>query len=355
MRKSPWFYLGLFGLSVFVAVFTRLTMAVRQEDFHIFPDAPFWIFLEVLLGIYLIDRLNARWLARGRRPAGSGYYLRLMGAAGVLFVGVVEGLSLLLSGSGIWRPFVWEWYPWVRELGSTVFLYLIFSSVYLPFLYQQHVAAAQTALERSEKEAARAHLLALQQHVDPHFLFNNLNILTALIEPDNAAAQAYVAHLANLYRYLVRTRQQEAVPVAEELAFARDYQYLLRQRFGAAYQFEEDLRATPAELRGRLLPPGVLQELLANAVKHNLASRARPLRVRLTVTPTALVLHNGRQPRPAPAAGEQSGLAGLRARFALLTDVPVQVASTAEFFAVTLPLIPALALPDYAARTDSGR
>jgi LytS/YehU family sensor histidine kinase len=220
--------------------------------------------------------------------------------------------------------------------------------VYLPFLYQQHAATAQTALEALRKEAAHARLLALQQHVDPHFLFNNLNILSALIEPDNAAARNYVGHLANLYRYLVRTRQQEVVPMAEELSFAHDYQYLLSKRFGVAYQFEEDMHVTPQELQDLLLPPGVLQELLTNAVKHNLASRAQPLHVRLTISAEALTLQNSRQPRPQPTEGEQSGLAGLRARFALLTDRPVAVADTPEAFSVTLPLLPALALPDYA-------
>ena len=150
------------------------------------------------------------------------------------------------------------------------------------------------------------------------------------------------------------TREQELVPIEQEVSFARDYCFLLTKRFGAAYTFEENLHLTPAELQNLLVPPGVLQELLTNAVKHNLASRARPLRLSLTISGTTLTLRNNRQPRPEPSAGAGSGLPGLRARLALFSDTPAVVADEAEVFAVSLPLLSPLALADYAT-PDSGR
>jgi hypothetical protein len=345
MRKKPWFYLFVLGLSLLLALYTRLTMAVRPEEFYLFPDAPFWTFLEALLVIYLLDRLHARAGRRNQSSGRAGYYFTLLWQGGLLFLGLKQLLQALLVLSGIGRGDYGGWYPAVRGLSSDLFLYLLVGSIYLPFLYQQHAGRVRLELERLEKEAARAKLLALQQHVDPHFLFNNLNILSALIEPENTAAQAYVGHLAEVYRYLVRTREQEVVPVAEELAFARDYCELLRCRFGAAYEFVEDVLATPAQLATRLVPPGVLQELLTNAVKHNLASRTRPLRIRLRVAPDEIEVHNERRPRPQPAAGAGSGLAGLQARVALVAAVPLRVAAAPDTFTVTLPLTTALPLP----------
>ncbi|NVO85080.1 LytS family sensor histidine kinase [Hymenobacter terrestris] len=115
------------------------------------------------------------------------------------------------------------------------------------------------------------------------------------------------------------------MPLTEELAFLRDYQFMLQRRFGAAYVFEEDIRVPNAELGNLLIPPRVGQEVLTNALKHKLGSRAKPLRVQLMITATSLKMRNARQPRPVPAPCEGSGLAGLRARLALLHDVPVRV------------------------------
>jgi hypothetical protein len=348
MRKKPWFYFFVFGLSVLLALYTRLTMAVEPEEFYLFPDAPFWTFLEALLVVYLLDWLHARASQRGQASEQASYYFGLLWRGALLFVGLKQLVQATLVLSGVGRSDYGGWYPVVRGLSSDVFLYVLIGSIYLPFLYQQHAGRVRLEMERLEKEAMRAKLQALQQHVDPHFLFNNLNILAALIEPGNESAHTYVVHLAEVYRYLVRTREQEVVPVAEELAFARDYCHLLSCRFGTAYEFEEDMRATPEQLRTQLVPPGVLQELLTNAVKHNLASRAQPLRISLRIYPEQLEVQNDRRPRPHPAPGAGSGLAGLRARVALVAATPVRITATDAAFTVTLPFVTALCMPAYA-------
>ncbi|MBF9239979.1 sensor histidine kinase [Hymenobacter sp. BT683] len=342
MRKPPWFYLFVFGLALLLAVYTRLTMADRAEDFYLFPDAPFWLFLEALLVVHLLDRLHARATRRGRASEQAAYYFGLLWRGALLFVGLLQLLQVALMLAHVGRGDYGSWYEVVRWLSATLFLYLLAGSVYLPFLYQQHASEVRLALARAEKAVTEARLRALQQHVDPHFLFNNLNILSSLIEPANGAALDYASHLASLYRYLVRAGQRDVVPVAEELAFARDYQFLLQRRFGAAYRFEEDVQLPLAGQAERLLPPGMLQELLTNAVKHNLASRQHPLLIRVTLTPTALRLEHPRRPRPVPAAGTGRGLPGLRARLALLTDQPLVVEDTPTYFAVTVPLLAAL-------------
>ncbi len=342
MRKQPWFYLFVFGLTLLLAVYTRLTMAERAEDFYLFPDAPLWLFLEALLVVQLLDRLHRRASRRGRASGRAGYYFGLLGRGALLFVGLVQLLQLVLTLPHLGRGDYGSWYEVIRGLAASLLLYLLVGSVYLPFLYQQYASQVRLALEQAEKATTQAQLRALQQHVDPHFLFNNLNILAALIEPANEAALDYLAHLASLYRYLARATQREAVPVAEELAFARDYQFLLRRRFGAAYSFEEDVQLADAGQLTHVVPPGALQELLTNAVKHNLASRQQPLVIRLTLTLTSLRLAHPRRPRAVPAEGTGSGLAGLRARLALLTDRPLEVEDTSAYFAVTIPLLAAL-------------
>ncbi|QJX47637.1 histidine kinase [Hymenobacter taeanensis] len=352
IRKKPLFYLFVLALSVLLALYTRLTMAPSPEEFYLFPDAPLWLFLEALLVVFLLDRLHVRATRQNQASGRANYYFGLLWRGALLFVGGLQLLSAVLMLVGVGQGNFGSWYSAVRSLSSDAFLYLLIGSIYLPFLYQQHAGQVRLELERLAKEATRAKLQALQQHVDPHFLFNNLNILAALIEPGNNDAHAYVKHLAEVYRYLVRTRDQEVVPVAEELAFARDYCQLLRYRFGVAYQFEEDVQATGEQLRTQLVPPGVLQELLTNAVKHNLASRTQSLRICIRVLATEMAVCNEQRPRPQPAVGAGSGLAGLQARLALVAATPVRILATDTTFTVTLPLVAALPMFAHAHPAD---
>ncbi|TPG67097.1 histidine kinase [Hymenobacter nivis] len=103
-------------------------------------------------------------------------------------------------------------------------------------------------LRQSQTESE---LRQLRAQIDSHFLFNNLNVLRGLIQHDPAEAHAYLNRFANLYRFLIRHKDDDFVTLAEELQFVYEYVYLLRHRFGAAYGFRQELPAA-AELR-RLL------------------------------------------------------------------------------------------------------
>jgi hypothetical protein len=188
----------------------------------------------------------------------------------------------------------------------------------------------------------QAQLDALAQQLDPHFLFNSLNTLAALIELTNEPAQHYVEGLADVYRYVLLSRERPTVPLAEELAFVQTYVALQKVRFRENVQVSYDI--APAAL-GRRVAPLSVQALVENALKHNEASRARPLHLRLVADAagTTLRVENTYQPRPAGLVpGLGTGLASVRQRYALLGAAqPVQVMQADDCFTVTLPLLPA--------------
>lgn len=188
----------------------------------------------------------------------------------------------------------------------------------------------------------QAQLDALAQQLDPHFLFNSLNTLAALIDPADAPAQHYVEGLADVYRYVLLSRDRPTVPLAEELAFVRTYVALQKVRFRENVQVRYDV--PPGALARRVAPLSV-QLLVENALKHNEASQARPLHLRLVADAAAgaLRVENTWQPRPAGLAPSTGlGLANVRRRYALLgAPQPVEIAQAAGTFAVTLPLLPA--------------
>jgi hypothetical protein len=196
--------------------------------------------------------------------------------------------------------------------------------------------------ERLEKETAVARLDSLRRQVDPHFLFNSLNALTSLVEEnDPARAVRFIRQLSQVYRYVLDSQSQEMVPLSDELRFAEAYLFLQKTRLEDALAVEMNLPPA-AETAIFFLPPLALQLLLENAIKHNTAFQADPLRLRVTLDAAAqtLTVRNTRRPRrldPAEASG--SGLKNLVARYAFLTARPVVVNEEGAEFVVTLPLL----------------
>jgi hypothetical protein len=201
---------------------------------------------------------------------------------------------------------------------------------------------ATVRAERLEKETAVARLDSLRRQVDPHFLFNSLNALTSLVEEhDPARAVRFIRQLSQVYRYVLDSQSQELVPLADELAFAEAYIFLQKTRLDEALQVELTL-PPPAALAGLYLPPLALQLLLENALKHNTAYQADPLRLRVAVDAEARTLTVRNTLRPRRLAAEElsgRGLANLRARYGFLSSRVVAAGPVGEEFVVTLPLL----------------
>jgi hypothetical protein len=193
--------------------------------------------------------------------------------------------------------------------------------------------------EQLQSAGQRAQLEALQQQLDPHFLFNSLNTLAALVEPGNAPAQQFVEQLADVYRYVLLSREQRTVPLREELAFVAAYVALQKARLRD--NLRVDVLVPPALLDARVAPLSV-QLLIENALKHNEASRQHPLAVQVTAEGEWLTVQNPRRARSSQLRppGTGTGLRNIRERYVLLgAPAPVQVRDEEATFTVRLPLI----------------
>jgi len=191
-----------------------------------------------------------------------------------------------------------------------------------------------------ESERRQAELQRLRAQVDPHFLFNSLNILDILIEDDPTTARAFVHRLSNLYRYLIRHREEDLVPAFDELQHARDYSFLVEQRFGSAFHFRENFEA--AQLEKAYVPPGSLQTVLENVYKHNLATERNPVTITIECRDKALFVINDHSPKPGELATHErsgSGTANLIRRYALLTDEETYSRQQGAHWMVRLPLL----------------
>lgn len=228
-------------------------------------------------------------------------------------------------------------YEFGLNMVPTVVVQLIYESRHFFRQWKINVRRA----EQLQSASVRSQLEALQQQLDPHFLFNSLNTLTALIEPDNEPAQQFVEQLADVYRYVLLTRDKATVLLAEELAFVETYLALQKTRFRDNLQVQ--LRVPTAALSYHVAPLSV-QLLIENALKHNVASREHPLALLVTADPATgyLTVQNTLRPRTAGLApGTGTGLANVRHRYELLqAPQPVEVSATDSWFQVRLPLLP---------------
>ena len=204
----------------------------------------------------------------------------------------------------------------------------------------RRIQQLQLHAERLERAAVQAQLDALRNQVNPHFLFNSLSILAALVDTDARLAGQFIARLAKAYRYILEQRAQARVPLRTELDFLAAYTFLLTVRFEHKLFVVVDVPEAARDAYA--IAPLSLQLLLENAVQHNRLSAAEPLRVTIALAGNCLRVANPVQPRLMPAASTGVGLQNIVGRYRLLTDQPVRVAEADGYFTIDLPLLPLL-------------
>ncbi|MBC6611448.1 histidine kinase [Hymenobacter sp. BT507] len=263
---------------------------------------------------------------------------------------LLEGLCVVLVSLVFWRVFYLfpQHYlvPTAELSPRALRLSLVLSAVLSLFFYyfverehmRKHLEQEVVRVAQLQKETFQAQLEALQKQVDPHFLFNSLNVLGSLIHLDPDRAVQFLGQLSDVYRALLATGAQPLVPLRSELALVRAYAHLMETRFGAALHVE--LAIDPAWEQA-LVPPTAVQMLLENAIKHNGATPRKPLRIKVSAENGLLIVENNRHPRTDALPSTHTGLPNIQRRYHHLTDRPVEIVPTPERFVVRLPLLPA--------------
>jgi LytS/YehU family sensor histidine kinase len=188
-----------------------------------------------------------------------------------------------------------------------------------------------------EQLTTQAQLDALKLQLDPHFLFNNLSIVTALIEDQPSTAVSYVAKLSSIYRYMLTNRMRNVIPLTEELEFIKAYLFLYQIRYGNGINVRID-EVGVAELSG--LPPLTLQLLIENAIKHNVFSTESPLNIHIYFPDgKSLVVENNKMSKLIQELGTNMGLKNIKERYRLMSAPAPVITDGDLFFRVEIPLI----------------
>jgi len=191
--------------------------------------------------------------------------------------------------------------------------------------------------EQLSKEKLQTQLNGLLQQINPHFLFNSLNSLSALINEDPKQAQLFLSDMSKVYRYLLRTNENELTTLATELQFINSYFHMLETRFGSGVQLEKNI---DGQYMNWLLPPLTLQLLLENAVKHNSVAKQKPLTIEILSEPgNRLVVRNTLQKKRIKVESTKLGLANIAEKYRLINKTSISITEDEKYFSVTIPLI----------------
>ena len=283
---------------------------------------------------YYFDYLNnnVKWVKYAK-------YRLLIGALGGVVVTMVSiFLIRMFTYMGIHGTSFTEFLDgektiyYLISLLITIVVSIFFHAVYFYREAQKNKVTEQKIIAGT----ASAQFDALKNQLDPHFLFNSLNVLTSLIDENPDAAQDFTTALSKVYRYVLEQKNKELISVDEELQFARTYVSLLKMRFEDSIVFSIPDKASNADAK---VVPLALQLLLENAVKHNVVNSKNPLTIKIYEQNGHLVVENNLQTKEVLKKSSGVGLSNIQQRYKLVTDRNVSINKTVGSFIVKLPML----------------
>jgi two-component system, LytTR family, sensor kinase len=271
----------------------------------------------------------------------------------------------------LWQKFPWEKYPG-KHLLIEIILILLYTNLFSFSLYwaevkirliepfqQLYISAVMTNLitllitalheaaafyqqwkfnfsrsVRLEKDNIEAKYETLKAQINPHFLFNSLNSLSALVE-ENTQAVDYLNNLSEFLRYMLKSRDREVVLVRDELNMLEKYLALQKIRFGENLDVQIDIEE---KYYHYATPPLVLQMLTENCLKHNIVSKQKPLSIRIKANGEWVSVENTLQKKNEEESTGQ-GLRNISERYRFFTTEQVKISQTNTTFKVSIPLL----------------
>ena len=220
----------------------------------------------------------------------------------------------------------------VRGILINLVFYMFLHLLYQNYRNQQ----VGIALEHVESDNLGAQYELLKQQINPHFLFNSLNTLKAMVESGDKNAVDFILKLANFYRFTLESRKLDLIHLSEELEIVSAYNFLLKARFEDGFTFSNTIGN---EYMGTLIPPFTLQLLIENCIKHNIVSLERPLNIKRHIENDHIVIENQLQLKRGEDASLGVGLKNISLRYSHLLDKQIEIIPTEDTFKIKLPLI----------------
>lgn len=215
---------------------------------------------------------------------------------------------------------------------------IVANLVVITFLYTTNIFSkykeVEAENERLKSNQLENQLSQLKAQLNPHFLFNSLNTLKAMVEDKDENSVEYLIKLSEVYRYLLDNSASHLVTIQAELKIAQAYFFMLKNRFEDNISLTIELSEQDLEQK---IPAMSLQLLIENAIKHNIIAKNKPLNIFIFINEGQLVVQNNLQPKRSVEASTKIGLQNLNNRSKILTDKEIEIHNSENVFAVKIP------------------
>ena len=307
-----------------------LILGFHHLAFDLSLNAMLFFFLSLGNG-YISESMNISWIeAPGKKFILVSIFSLLYTLAIAILVPMF--LGYVFYGNSIAR----SWQITSTEYLFTVVLITSVLSLFFSgraFLQNWRQSEIQAAELREAQISAQYE--ALQNQINPHFLFNSLNVLSSLVYKNPDIAANFIKQLSTVYRYVLDARNHEVVTLEQETQALDAYVFLLKIRFREGLEVQNKLE----EVKHWHIAPLTLQMLVENAVKHNSVQRDAPLQIRLYAEGEWIIIENNLQKKANRQESMGIGLSNIRKRYQYLSKQVVQIEETDNQFRVRIPAL----------------
>jgi sensor histidine kinase YesM len=262
---------------------------------------------------------------------------------------VISFLLLIVYGIiiSIIVPYTFDRFVWgmtgkdlFYDVSAKALITIVLDQIVIYFYYSTYLTNHWIKSIEKNEELKRENLLAkyeaLKNQVNPHFLFNNLNTLSGMVEHKHELATDFIKKLSDIYRYVLEQNDKEFVSIKDEIKFIDDYIFLTKMRFGKGLIFNSYI----TNYQNLQVVPLGIQMLVENAVKHNIISDDMPLKIEMEIEDGFIIVRNNLQKKMTINSGKKPlGLENLKRRYSYLSGASVEVTESDSKFIVKLPII----------------
>src|SRR6266487_3212794 len=225
---------------------------------------------------------------------------------------------------------------WFRLLIGLVIISVLISFYRYRIYHRERILLLQNKAQLLEKEKALVMYESLKQQLNPHFLFNSLTSLSSLIQQDQKIAKQFLDQMSKIYRYILKNRDSEFVPLIEDINLAEVYTKLQQTRFQSGLQV--DIKVDEENYHRKIVPV-TLQNLIENAIKHNIIDIDSPLRIDIFAEDGYLIVRNNLQKKNFVETSNKQGLANMKSLYHYLSSQAIVINEDENYFTVKIPLI----------------
>lgn len=331
IHRNRYFLLFILLFAYVQTIYRRISIQGQIDAYIFTPEAAlaqlFWAGILFLIILFFLKK----W-----QPSASFHtksIFKIFGASLIASILLMQASGLLIAFSfgTIERNFNKQ--TLVLSLFSDFLNGLIYGSFFLAYYYYRLNQRNQKQLVKYNEALAESKINQLKAQLNPHFLFNNLNVLDQLIEEDKYQASQFLNDFAEIYRYVLQASDKETVHISEELEFAKQYFKLFQHKYGEAYQLNIERKNSDS-----FIVPLTLQLLIENAIQHNLGTVKSPICIKIAIE-EALVVSNNTNLKRNNKTTSGRALRNLKEQYKLLTNKPMEIDQSNTIFSVAIPLI----------------